>query len=284
MTKEIFLQINYNNLFETYQGIIGVFITGGIAILLFLLGIKKERKLHQEKLETEYKITLERERKYLKAMLKRITRDIEKQNDYYNNWCNEISKNPYQLAFPQQRPRCFLKILLEKDSNTLFEVFKMHEIPMESFNETIYSLAYLSDIFTKTYDDFVHGNGKMRQDAAQTFASIVIKIIANDINNLNPQEKKFTLAHKKEITEKNNPEIRELKKDYQNLIKPIVDYYKKNKVSPEYINQYYLLAFKAGDYRETIKGLNNYLKNNLKSVIPEIDKKCKSLNEIINKL
>ncbi len=283
MIKEYITQIDFSILFQTYQGFIGVIITGGIAVWLFLLGIKKERRLHQEKLDYEYDVEINRKREYLREMLKRIERDVRKQNEHYSNWCKTVNSNPYQLIIPEQRPHYFLKSFLDNETKNLFEVCNFKNITMDKFNEAIYGLAYLHDVITKAYDDFVHGKGKLKQNAAQGFANMIIKIVDSDINNLSDKEKEFILKQKNEVTEKNNPAIRELEKDYQNLIKPIILFYNKQiKVSIAFHYNFFIYAMKAGDCRETIKGLNEYDKKDLVKVIPEIDEKVTTLERIAN--
>lgn len=149
---------NLTNFWSTFGGhivtLLGVLITGLIAVYLFNQGIKKERKLNKELRDNAKQDLIEKEsedleffKKHFITLTEGVIGNSLKQKDDYQEYANKILKNPKQQHLPTQRTHENLNRLLKIDTQTLFHLIDSQGIEGKDFINFLGNLDYLNEIF-----------------------------------------------------------------------------------------------------------------------------------------
>lgn len=291
---------NLNNFWSTFGGhlvtLLGVLITGLIAVYLFNQGIKKERRLNKEFRDNAKQDLIEKEsedleffKKHFITLTEGVIGNSLKQKDDYQEYANKILKNPRQQHLPTQRTHENITRLLKIDTQKLFQLIDSLGIEGKDYINFLGNLDYLNEIFQVIPNDIHEGNGKIIIDLSQRLIEVRTEILNTAADFVGKEKFENKDHHNSPIWNtlnelifeyyNNNDGVPSVEWDYEKLITPIkekllTEEFRYLEISNTLLN----LSKTGGDIVFSIIEGNTYMANDIINTCEIIDSVCNKIN------
>lgn len=293
-----------NPFWQTFGGPIAtltaVLISGCIGIILFIQGMKKERKMYQERrgiekaeIIKETEIEFDFYSNYFLLLLNKVIEDSRKQKDFIIEYANNLIKNPTVQQYPTLLTQNMIKRFLDLDNEKILNVFYRKRVHEKEFISLFSNLDYLKEVLERFQYDLNNGAPDTVFKLSNDLLKIRDEILKTASDYLTCEKAKYNdnehlkVPLNSEINDifniyyDDNDGIPNIQRDYDKLIIPI----KKRLLTDEFrkvdiTNDLLRLSKHSGDVIFSIKQLNTDFGNVLLKVSKNISDVCDSVEKI----
>jgi hypothetical protein len=272
------------NICTILGSIIGALLSGLVAIGIFMLGRKIDRKKEKQKL---YDFGDE-----LYSLIKNITINSKVQVGFIKTLVKSIKEKPYTHGDYQKISNTLLKRAQSFDTTLTFNTFKILNLEKKSYIKFYSSIDFLFEVFSSIDDDYHNKNSEAITPLSNVFISLRQEILTlgTDFTDQKRKEKDLKnplylfLENLVLVYYKNIPSTIDLKYDMEVLIRPLkyelLSKYRDIKIASDLLT----LAKEAGDNYETIIQENIKFYTALEGQIESVNSMISRLEEIESEL